>query len=114
MTLSLMGCVKEGHPVWDSNFSDASKRTVSQHRQEYIPGSNRLHIAELKARSVPACRVTWYSSSLSCSRHSASVLTTLRSGAGLPLFAKFRTSGHLSITLYLKRGAETAHVKISK
>jgi pimeloyl-ACP methyl ester carboxylesterase len=31
--------------------------------------------------------VTWYSSSLSCSRHSASVLTTLPSGAGLPLFA---------------------------
>src|ERR1700680_3442284 len=97
MTFTLMGCVKDGQPVCDSNFSDASKRTVSQQRQEYIPGSKRLHISELKARSVPACRVTWYSSSLSCSRHSASVLTTLRSGAGLPLFAKIRTSCHLSI-----------------
>src|ERR1700681_1838689 len=103
MTFTLMGCVKDGQPVCDSNFSDESKRTVSQQRQEYIPGSKRLHISELKARSVPACRVTWYSSSLNCSRHSASVFTTLRPGAGLPLFAKFRTSCHLSIILYFKR-----------
>src|SRR5581483_5716136 len=66
-----------------------------------MPGSNRLHIAELKARSVPAWRVTRYSSSLSSRRHSSSVFTTLRSGAGLPFFAKVKTSGHRSIPLIL-------------
>jgi hypothetical protein len=84
MTFAYMGCAKVGHPVPDSNFSGASNRTVPQQRQEYITGSNRLHICELKGRSVPASRVTWYSSGLNCLRHSASVFSTLRSGAGLP------------------------------
>lgn len=97
MTLAFTGCVKEGHPVPDSNFSDASNRTVPQQRQEYIPGSNRLHICELNARSVPASRVRCYSSGLNCFRHSASAFSSLRSGAGLPFFARLRTSGHFSI-----------------
>src|SRR5450755_1611188 len=34
ITLGATGWVNEGQPVPDSNFSEASKRTVSQHTQE--------------------------------------------------------------------------------
>lgn len=33
MTFAATGCVNDGHPVPDSNFSEASKSTVSQQRQ---------------------------------------------------------------------------------
>jgi hypothetical protein len=34
IALSATGCVNEGQPVPDSNFSEPSKRTVSQQTQE--------------------------------------------------------------------------------
>jgi hypothetical protein len=58
IALTFAGWVNDGHPVPDSNLSEASKRTVSQQRQEYIPGSKSPHICELNGRSVPAWRVT--------------------------------------------------------
>src|ERR1017187_9484711 len=55
----------------------------------------------MKGRSVPAWRVTRYSSGPSCWRHSASVLMTLRSEAGLPVLARLSTSGQFSMMIYL-------------
>src|ERR1035438_3091610 len=68
-----------------------------------MPGSNTLHIRELNARSVPAWRVTRYSSGLSCRRHYASLFTIFRSGVGFPSLARVRMSGHFSIGLCIKK-----------
>ena len=103
MALGLNGWVNEGQPVPDSNFSLESNSSVSQHTQAYRPGSNRLHIGELNARSVPFWRVTRYCSSVSWARHSSSVFLTARSGSGLPWLVKRITSIHLNMNnLHLK------------
>src|SRR3569833_1137394 len=102
MAFSLIGCVKLGQPVRESNLIDESNRGVSQQIQLYLPGSCRLQSSPLKARSVPCCRVMRNCSGVSRAFHSASVFSTLLSGVGLPLFAKLRTSFQLSIYSFLK------------
>src|SRR5438270_6443652 len=100
MAFSFTGCVNEGQPVPDSNFSEASKSSVPQQRQPYRPGSNKLHISELNARSVPPSRVTRNCSGLNWSRHSAGVFSIRESGFALPFRARLRTSFHLSMILF--------------
>ena len=51
-------------------------RSAPQARQAYTPTVFVSVYSPVKGRSVPAWRRTWYSAGLSCSRHSASDLTT--------------------------------------
>src|ERR1700744_2496384 len=53
ITFSLMGCVKLGHPVCESNLMPESKSSVSQQTHLYFPGSYRLQSSPLNLASVP-------------------------------------------------------------
>jgi len=66
-----------GQPVPESNFVSDENSSVPQHTQWYIPSLFSSTYGPLKARSVPALRVTSYCSGVSCSRHSASVFSVL-------------------------------------
>ena len=53
MAFSLIGCVKLGHPVPDSNFIEESKSGVLQQTQLYKPASWAEHKAPECGASVP-------------------------------------------------------------
>jgi hypothetical protein len=121
--------VKDGQPVPLSNFSTESNSSVLQHTQAYLPGSNKEHISELWALSVPFCRVILKASGLSISRHSFSVFSTLLGGFELLWFASliisfqfimvfgvgFNSKSNLrilkAITFYTKPAEEQIQVK---
>lgn len=49
---------KFGHPQWASNVVDESRSSVSHTMHRYVPSSKTLQYSPVKARSVPAFRVT--------------------------------------------------------
>src|ERR1700748_3062249 len=97
MTFSIIGWVKLGQPVPESNFMLESNNSVLQQMQLYFPGSWRSHSSPLKLGSVPFFRVIRNCSGVSSAFHSASVFSTRRSGLRLPLLANARTSFQLII-----------------
>ena len=62
MAFSLIGCVKLGHPVPDSNFIEESKSGVLQQTQLYKPASWAEHKAPECGASVPLLRVKFHQS----------------------------------------------------
>src|SRR5271169_5727598 len=80
-----IGSQKLGHPVPESNLVSELNSAFWQHTQRKMPLACRSQYWPVKARSVPAWRVTSYCSAVSWARHSASVLTTLGTRLG-PIF----------------------------
>ena len=74
--------MKLGQPVPESNFVSDENSSVPQQTQWYMPSVFSSTYGPVKARSVPALRVTSYCSGVSCSRHSASVFLILSIGGG--------------------------------
>ncbi len=74
-TLSpVLGRVKLGHPVPESNLSSESKSGLPQQTQRYRPGSFDALYLPVNAGSVPFFLVIRYCSGVSSARHSSSVL----------------------------------------
>src|SRR6516164_3231693 len=71
-----MGAEKLGQPVPESNFVSELKSGVPQQAHRNVPSSWRSQYSPVKAGSVPARRVTWNCSGVSCSCHSASDFAT--------------------------------------
>ncbi len=65
-----IGRVKLGQPVPESNFSSERNSGWPQQMQAYVPGVLVLQYSPVKARSVPAWRVTRYCSGVRSARHS--------------------------------------------
>src|SRR3954451_21119650 len=73
----LAGSVKLGQTVPESNLVSEENSSVPQQTQWYMPAVFSSTYGPVKARSVPALRVTSNCSGVSCSRHSASDLLIL-------------------------------------
>ena len=67
---------KDGQPQWLSNLVSLRKSSAPHARHSYTPVVVVSVYSPTKAGSVPALRSTAYSSGVSCSRHSWSLLTT--------------------------------------
>src|SRR5271169_6976317 len=80
-----IGSQKLGQPVPESNLVAEVNSAFLQQTQRKMPLACRSQYWPVKARSVPALRVTSNCSAVSCARHSASVLTTLGTRLG-PIF----------------------------
>jgi len=83
-------------PVPDSNFfARIEKGRFSQQKAgNRFPARKGCTISEPEGAFCPCLPgLRWYSSSLSCARHSASVLTTLRSGAGFAALRQIQNIG---------------------
>src|SRR5690606_30385467 len=74
---SEIGCVNEGQPVPDSNFTPDSKSGFPHAAQTYVPGSLVPTKHPDHGGSVPCCRRTRYSSGESRFRHSSSLRISL-------------------------------------
>src|SRR5690606_39862296 len=74
---SEIGCVNEGQPVPDSNFTPDSKSGFPHAAQTYVPGSLVPTKHPDHGGSVPCCRRTRYSSCESRFRHSSSLRISL-------------------------------------
>src|ERR1700756_5633077 len=72
-----MGAQKLGQPVPESNLVSDVNKGAPQPKQWYVPGSLVFQYLPVKARSVPAWRVTWYCSGVNCACHSASLFEIL-------------------------------------
>src|SRR3954469_11224452 len=72
----MVGSVKLGQPVPESNFVFALNSSFPHAAQRYMPSSFECTYLPVKGGSVPCRRITSYSSGVSCSRHSSSDLST--------------------------------------
>lgn len=79
-------------------MSERARNLVGEEQANTTGGDQEIALDLSDAESVFPRR---YCSSVICLLNSAAVLTTLRSGAGLPPFAKFRTADHLSVAYIL-------------
>src|SRR3954453_23977402 len=70
------GVKNDGQPQCDSNFVSLRNSSAPHARHRYTPLVLVSVYSPSNAPWVPACRSTRYSDGVSCSRHSASDLTT--------------------------------------
>jgi len=94
MTFAATACVNDGQPIPDSNFSEASKSTVSQ--AEAGIDSRLKQAAHLRTEGpFGACPAGYEILLIAQSLAPLGIrFDDHRSGAGLPFLARFRMSGH--------------------
>src|SRR5208283_4269730 len=106
-----MGSQKLGQPVPESNLVAELNSALLQQTQRKMPLACRSQYWPVKARSVPAWRVTSNCSGVNCAFHSASVFTTLGTRLG-PIFSP--SSLNSTISTYVGVVEASASVSLNR